>query len=165
MIRKAKISDVGTIMTIINETVKEMKSYGNNQWDENYPNSETFINDIKNDSLYVYEEDNNIKGFICIDCNQAAEYENLNWSLNEKCMVAHRIAVNTKFRNSGIATKLMSFCEELALKEGIIYIKTDTYSLNTKMNSLFKKLGYKFIGEVKFLTKEKAFYCYEKILK
>ena len=25
------------------------------------------INDIKNDSLYVYEEDNNIKGFICID--------------------------------------------------------------------------------------------------
>lgn len=47
MIRKAKISDVGTIMTIINETVKEMKSYGNNQWDENYPNSETFINDIK----------------------------------------------------------------------------------------------------------------------
>ena len=109
MIRKAKISDVGTIMTIINETVKEMKSYGNNQWDENYPNSETFINDIKNDSLYVYEEDNNIKGFI--------------------------------------------------------YIKTDTYSLNTKMNSLFKKLGYKFIGEVKFLSKEKEFYCYEKILK
>ena len=49
MIRKAKISDVGTIMTIINETVKEMKSYGNNQWDENYPNSETFINDIKNE--------------------------------------------------------------------------------------------------------------------
>ena len=145
MIRKAKISDVGTIMTIINETVKEMKSYGNNQWDENYPNSETFINDIKNDSLYVYEEDNNIKGFICI--------------------VAHRIAVNTKFRNGGIATKLMSFCEELASKEGIRYIKTDTYSLNTKMNSLFKKLGYKFIGEVKFLSKEKAFYCYEKILK
>ena len=77
MIRKAKISDVGTIMSIINETVKEMKSYGNTQWDDNYPNSETFINDIKNDSLYVYEEDNNIKGFICIDCNQAKEYENL----------------------------------------------------------------------------------------
>ena len=120
MIRKAKLSDVGTIMSIINETVKEMKSYGNTQWDDNYPNSETFINDIKNDSLYVYEEDNNIKGFICIDCNQAAEYENLNWSLNEKCMVAHRIAVNTKFRNAGIATKLMSFCEELASKEGIM---------------------------------------------
>ena len=47
----------------------------------------------------------------------------------------------------------------------IRYIKTDTYSLNKKMKSLFKKLGYKFIGEVKFLSKEKAFYCYEKILK
>ena len=51
MIRKAKISDVGTIMSIINETVKEMKSYGNTQWDDNYPNSETFINDIKNETV------------------------------------------------------------------------------------------------------------------
>ena len=64
MIRKAKLSDLESIMDIINETVKEMKSYGNDQWDDNYPNKETFINDIKNERLYVCEEDNNIKGFI-----------------------------------------------------------------------------------------------------
>ena len=64
MIRKAKFSDIDTIMSIINETVEEMKSYGNTQWDNNYPNNKTFIKDIKNDSLYVYEDDNYIKGFI-----------------------------------------------------------------------------------------------------
>ena len=44
MIRKAEFSDIDTIMSIINETVEEMKSYGNTQWDNNYPNNETFIN-------------------------------------------------------------------------------------------------------------------------
>ena len=57
MIRKAKLSDLEDIMDIINETIKEMKLYGNDQWDDNYPNKETFINDIKNESLYVCEED------------------------------------------------------------------------------------------------------------
>lgn len=165
MIRKAKFSDIDTIMSIINETVEEMKSYGNTQWDNNYPNNETFINDIKNDSLYVYEEDNYIKGFVCIDNNEAKEYKNLNWSLYEKCMVTHRMAINSKFRNSGIASKLMDFCEELALKNGVRYLKADTYSLNIKMNSFFKKRGYKFIGKVFFTGKEKPFYVYEKILK
>ena len=39
--------------------------------------------------------------------------------------------------------------KELALKNGVRYLKGDTYSINTKMNSFFKKRGYKFIGEVK----------------
>ena len=165
MIRKAKLSDLDAIMSIINETVKEMKSYGNDQWDENYPNSKTFINDIENESLYIYEEDNYIKGFVCIDYEQAKEYKDLNWSLNEKCMVTHRMAINSKFRNNQIASKLMDFCEELALKKGVKYLKADTYSINIKMNSFFKKRGYNFVGEVFFEGKEKPFYVYEKILK
>ena len=35
MIRKAKLSDVDTIMSIIDETVKEMKFFGNTLWDDN----------------------------------------------------------------------------------------------------------------------------------
>lgn len=165
MIRKAKLSDLEDIMDIINETIKEMKLYGNDQWDDNYPNKETFINDIKNESLYVCEEDNNIKGFICMDEDEASEYKDLNWSRNEKCMVTHRMAINNKFRNGGVATKLMNYCKDLAISKGVNYLKADTYSLNVKMNSLFKKLGYNFVGEVKFLGKDKPFYCYDKILK
>lgn len=32
------------------------------------------------------------------------------------------------------------------------------------MNSLFKKCGYKFVGEMSFLGKEFPFYCYDKLL-
>jgi hypothetical protein len=33
------------------------------------------------------------------------------------------------------------------------------------MNALFAKCGYKWIDKMSFLSKEKPFYCYEKVLK
>ena len=79
-------------------------------------------------------------------------------------MIVHRMAVKPSYRRNGIGTELMKFVEELALKNNIKYLKTDTYSLNLKMNNLFKKIGYEFVGEIKFLGKSEPFYCYEKIL-
>ena len=164
MIRKAKEDDVLKIMEIIKSTVKEMKGYNNTQWDENYPRDIDFFNDIKNGDLYVEEIENSIKGFVCINYVEPNEYKDLNWSSNEKCMVIHRMAVDSNFRNRGVGKKLISFAEELAKENNIKYIKTDTYSINTKMNSLFLKCGLKLIGEMSFLGKEKPFYCYDKIL-
>ncbi len=80
-------------------------------------------------------------------------------------MVIHRMAVNANYRQQGVATKLMNFAEELALENNVVYLKTDTYSINTKMNSLFKKCGFNLVGEMSFLGKEKPFYCYDKLLK
>lgn len=74
------------------------------------------------------------------------------------------MAVNSHYRRSGIGTELMKFADELALENSIFYLKTDTYSINIKMNALFKKCDYEFVGEMSFLGKEEPFYCYEKIL-
>ena len=79
-------------------------------------------------------------------------------------MVIHRMAVNPQCRNKGIGTKLINFAEELAIKNKVNYLKADTYSINTKMNSLFRKFNYRFVGEMSFLGKEHSFYCYEKTL-
>ena len=70
----------------------------------------------------------------------------------------HRMAVNIKFRNIGVGSKLMKFAEELAIENNVNYLKTDTYSLNKKMNSLFKRFDYKCVGEMSFLGKEAPFY-------
>ena len=164
MIRKAAKHDMTEIMKILDLTVKEMKSYNNTQWDENYPQTRDFIHDIENSDLYVEVENDNIKGFICVNYVEPKEYHDVKWSSNEKCMVIHRMAVNPKCRNSGVGSKLMNFAEELARQNGMNYLKTDTYSINTKMNSLFRKFNYQFVGEMYFLGKEKSFYCYEKHL-
>ena len=164
MITKAKINDIPGIMEIISTTVEEMKSYNNTQWDENYPQAKDFEKDIETGDLYVEIQEGHIRGFICVNYIEPIEYKDLKWSSNDKCMVVHRMAVNSKFRNNGVGSKLMSFAEELAIRSGVKYLKTDTYSINTKMNSLFKKSNYKFVGEMSFLGKEAPFYCYEKIL-
>lgn len=165
MIRQAEFYDISSIMNIIDGTLKDMHSYNNYQWDENYPKEEDFIKDIKKKELYVEEIDKNIAGFICINKAQTPEYKQLTWSSHEEAIVIHRMAVATSYRRKGIGTKLMNFAEDLAKQQNIYYIKTDTNSLNVKMNNLFKKFSYNFIGEVNFPRKETPFYCYDKMLK
>lgn len=165
MIRKATLNDVNKIMEIIKSTVEEMKTYNNTQWDENYPQAIDFTEDIESGELYVESEEGEVKGFICVNNVEPKEYEKLSWASNDKAMVIHRMAVNPNFRQQGVGSKLIKFAEELALDNDVIYLKTDTYSINTKMNSLFKKCGFNLVGEMSFLGKEKPFYCYDKLLK
>lgn len=164
MIRKAVKEDIKNIMKIIEETIVEMHLYGNYQWDENYPQEKDFINDIQKGDLFAYEREGKLVGFVCINQVEPAEYRGLNWSFNEEFLVIHRMAVKPSVRKTGIGTELMKFADRLALENNIRYIKTDTNSVNAKMNALFKKCGYNFVGEISFLGKEKPFYCYEKII-
>ncbi|SFA95249.1 GNAT family N-acetyltransferase [Clostridium frigidicarnis] len=163
MIRKATYSDLDNIMEIIKETVEEMKSYNNNQWDESYPKVEDFILDIENEELYVHDSKGEIQGFVCVNYIEPVEYKDLEWSSEKNFMVIHRMAVSKKVRNKGIGKKLMEFAERLSQSNNINFLKTDTNSVNIKMNSLFKKCGFNFVGEIKFLGKESPFYCYEKL--
>ena len=164
MIRKADFADIEAIMKIIRETIVEMRSCGNTQWDESYPRKEDFLNDIQRSELYISERDGNPVGFACINKVEPAEYADLTGSTQQPAIIIHRMAVDLSYRRSGIGTELMEFAEDFALKDQTTYVKTDTYSINAKMNALFAKRGYKQVGEMRFRGKEKVFYCYEKVL-
>lgn len=163
MIRKATLADIDPIMDIIRETIREMHAYGNTQWNKDYPQQADFLGDIAAGHLYVSEQDCHLLGFVCINQVEPEEYKELPWSKKGKALVIHRMAVNPIYRKKGIGTALMQFAEELAVKENVPYLKTDTYSINEKMNALFIKCGYQFVGEMRFLSREKPFYCYEKL--
>ncbi|WP_369429970.1 GNAT family N-acetyltransferase [Clostridium tagluense] len=165
IIRKAILEDLKDIMGIIKQTIVEMRSYNNSQWDENYPQEKDFINDIQKEHLFVIEREGKIAGFTCINKVEPVEYNELNWTLNEVAMVVHRMSVSPAYRRNGIGTELMKFTDELALKNNLRYLKTDTYSKNPNMNALFIRCGYKLVGEMSYLGKEKPFCCYEKVLK
>lgn len=164
MVRKAISTDIKDIMKIIGETIVEMNSYGNTQWDENYPQEKDFLLDIQKGDLYVSEREGTLAGFACINKIEPAEYADLPWTMQETAMIVHRMAVSPAYRRSGIGTELMNFADGYALENNVHYLKTDTYSINTKMNALFVKCGYKRVGEMIFLGKDKPFYCYEKTL-
>ncbi len=162
--RKAHLEDIDEIMDIIRMTVLEMHTYNNYQWDENYPQKKDFIADIKEGNLYASERDGKLVAFICVNQIEPTEYSGLDWSSGQEGMTIHRMSVHPDYRKNGVGMELMNFAEALAKSHNIVYLKTDTNSMNEKMQALFNKCGYKYIGIISFLGKEEPFYCYDKLL-
>lgn len=164
MIRKAILQDLNSIMEILAKIIEEMHAYNNFQWDENYPQASDFAADIEKGELFVSERENKVVGFICINRDEPKEYEGLKWSSAGDALVIHRTGVSTEFRKAGVGTELLRFADELAKENNLRHLKTDTYSLNIKVQRLFQKCGYVFVGEMRFFGKENPFYSYEKFL-
>ncbi|TCL65255.1 acetyltransferase (GNAT) family protein [Hydrogenispora ethanolica] len=164
MIRNARSGDLAAIMEIVRKAGQEMRAENRVQWDENYPRLEDFARDVAEETLYVEEEAGRIRGFLCLNYQEPDEYRNLQWSLAEPALVLHRMAVDSAFRNRGIASALMRFGEALARNAGVRYLKSDTYSLNPQMNALFIKLDYRFVGAIQAFGRPNVFHCYEKVL-
>lgn len=164
MIQIAKESDMDGIMEIIQAAKEEMHSYGNYQWDEGYPKPEHFTKDIEEGSLYVYELEGSVLGFICVNKEEPEEYSQMGWSSKEEALTIHRLAVNKNINIRGVAQELMEYAEVVCKNKGVHFIKTDTNKLNVKAQGLLKKCGYTFLGETSLYDHEGTFYCYEKSL-
>ncbi len=163
--RKATISDVEAIWIILQQAILRRKTDGSQQWQDGYPNLEVIKKDIEKNAGYVLLEDQNIIGYVSIVFNDEPAYAELegNWLSNSDFVVLHRIAIAENHLGKGLAQKIVSFAEELALQNNVFSIKVDTNFDNFAMLNIFKKMGYVYCGEVEFRgSKRKAF---EKILK
>lgn len=60
-----------------------MKRNNSTQWNENYPNKETIINDIEKNIGYVLIVENLIRGYIVVDFSDDEIYKNIKgkWKL------------------------------------------------------------------------------------
>ncbi|NFD42781.1 GNAT family N-acetyltransferase [Clostridium botulinum] len=163
-LRLAKEKDLNFIIEMITIVKKHMIENDNDQWDEEYPDMETLRRDIINEDLYTIIEENNCMAIIAINKDQAPEYKNVQWKLDDKSpLVVHRLAVNPKFQGKGVAKTIMSFVDEKAKEQNCKSIRLDTYSKNKVAINLYKRLGYSIVGEVYFRGKELPFKCFEKI--
>ena len=66
MIRKATLNDLTRIVEITKACAKLMISKNIFQWNEFYPNLETFKKDVINQSLYVLENNKEVIGCLVI---------------------------------------------------------------------------------------------------
>lgn len=164
MIRQATINDINSIMKIIQPTISIMNQESNTQWDHEYPLESDFLKDTNSGDLFVFEKEQEIQGVICINNIEPPEYESASWQCDKIATVIHRMAIAPQSRKQGIGNALMLFAETIAKTSGTYYLKTDTYSINDKMNNLFKKIGYQQVGEINFRERPNKFICYEKIL-
>lgn len=138
-IRKGKISDIESILTIIEEARELFKSINSPQWLNGYPNYESFKNDINNGQLYVMTiNDIVVATMSVVDYDPCYDYIEGKWLSNDNYVAIHRIAVKKEYRHMGIASKMIKFVET-NFKQNI---RIDTHRLNVNMREFLKKNGF-----------------------
>ena len=172
--REAKKEDIESILEVISHAKEYMKRNNSTQWNENYPNKETIINDIEKNSkkkVMTYtkpiasdeNEKNEIQKLLCCDFNYNEIYKNIKgkWKTFGNYASIHRCAIHKELRGQGYGSELFKFAEKLALSKNIRSVRIDTAPENETMKHLFNKNGYEYCGIV-FIDGEKI--AYEKLL-
>lgn len=162
--RFATREDLPVIMEMVAQTVAEMHSYGNPQWDDTYPREQDFMLDIDRQELFITERGGCIAGFICINRIEPSEYAAVRWSSASPALVIHRMVVGKNFQRQGVGSELILHADDLARRQQISQIRTDTNSMNAKAQGAFEKCGFRQTGMIRFRGLDKPFLCYEKLL-
>ena len=164
-IRKAQTSDLKNIMKMYKSCVTGMIKSGIDQWDDTYPDTETIVQDLENQTYYVAEEEGEIIGGINIDKDQDPTYLDINWQdTSNQFLVVHRLGVKEENWGDRIGKALMIFTEELVMKKDLKSIRLDTYSGNPKAMEFYIRLGYRELGAIYLKLDKNEYYCFEKII-
>lgn len=167
MIRLADIKEADRIVNICKRCGLFLRKNGIDQWDENYPRIEIIQEDIENQTLFVYTENEKILGLVVLNENQDEEYSEINWLTDSasRNIVVHRLAVDPEQQGKGIARKLMDFAELYAVEKEYNSIRLDTFSQNKRNQRFYSNREYTNLGPV-FLKykKEHPYFCYEKLI-
>ncbi|NRT80685.1 GNAT family N-acetyltransferase [Clostridium beijerinckii] len=164
--RKAVETDIDDIMNIIKQAQAYFKEQGIDQWQNNYPNSETIRNDIANKHSYILLKDNNIVATAAVSFDGEKTYNSIyegEWITNNEYAVIHRIAVDNTYKGLGLSSKIIKNVEELCLSKGVHSIKIDTHEENISMQKLLKKNKFQYCGVI-YLEDGNKRIAFERIL-
>lgn len=162
MIRPATAADLDAITAALAPLVAAMNDAGNDQWGPGYPLRSDFQQDLDEGTLFVDEEAGQIRGFAVLNGTEAPGYERLPWTVDRPTLVVHRLAVVPGFHRRGVADALFTFAEARAQLLGMAGLMSDTADVNTAMNDLFAKRGWRPVGPLRFDDATVGFIGWEK---
>ena len=159
--RKATITDLEEIYSLVALAIDTMVQNDILQWDEIYPTKEDFRNDISHNHLYVGLVDGRIVVVYALNQECEEEYQNGSWKYsNEPFYVLHRLCVNPDFQNRGVAKQTLLHIETELLKNDIHAIRLDAFCNNPYALRLYDSLHYSRVGHANW--RKGRFYLMEK---
>ncbi|MEZ4809738.1 MAG: GNAT family N-acetyltransferase [Allomuricauda sp.] len=166
MIRHAKISEIKDILTITKACAAKMEQNGIHQWNDHYPNEETFVKDVERGELYVKEYKGKIIGAIVVSVVMDEEYVPVEWlTPNGNSSYIHRLCVSPHCQGMGFAQQLMDFAEAHSRDRGFVSVRLDTFSQNSRNQRFYEQRGYQKLGDIYFPKQSShPFHCYELVL-
>ena len=149
--RLAEERDIDSICALIQSAIAEMERNNIHQWDEIYPAKEDFLDDIRKRTLYVGTPDDSIPDTIAvvyaINKDADEQYQNGTWDYpDSNYSIIHRLCVNPKFQNLGLAKETLTHIEDTLRDSGTETIRLDVFTDNPFALRLYRKNGYKETG-------------------
>lgn len=161
--RQATGQDLGEVVSLYKKAIALMNENKIYQWDEIYPNEEVLSEDIMKGELYLLIKNKKIISGVVMNEDQDEAYLPAQWKHREgKIAVIHRLCVHPEAQGEGNGKRTMQFIEGLILNSGYSSIRLDTFSDNYVARSLYKQLGYSYVGDVTF--RKGLFFLMEKAL-
>lgn len=142
LIRLAEMTDLKRLKYVFKNITDDMREKCGEIWNEYYP-CELFEDDIKDNALYVYEEDGEIlSAFALYTVNPAEEF--IEWEDSKaKALYIDRFGVNIDFQRKGIGCKMLDFAVEKAKEKNIGFLRLFVVDRNFPAIKLYEKYGFK----------------------
>jgi ribosomal protein S18 acetylase RimI-like enzyme len=134
---------------------------GTSDWDEDYPTREIVEEDIKNQELFVLEDQRRIIASISIVEEEPEEIKNLGWERIKSCFLV-RLCVTPEYQGKGIGEQMMKNISIVAKEKGYKATHHLAADVNKAANRLYKRMGYKDLGLINAYGTD--FIAYEMIL-
>ena len=154
-IHRIEKDDIQRVLKITNDAKNLLKKNGSLQWQQGYPNEDTFLTDIKNKVLYGIYQYNELMAYGAYILGKDINYIEIDgkWDIpaNEKDLAIHRVAVDGNCHGKKYGVKILKYGIDYAKKLGCISVKVDTHEKNKAMQKCINNSGFVYKGIVKIL--------------
>ncbi len=166
---KAASAELEILNKLYTDCIDHLNKNGIFQWDGSYPNKNTCMKSIAEESHYIFQNDaDEPVGAVVLNELQADEWKAISWKYQEdKTLIIHALAIDPLSQGRGYGQRILEMCEEYGREQGYTAMRLDAFSENPAAVRLYEKNGYERAGELIFDFKPEGhqlYYCYERLL-
>lgn len=150
-VRKTVPADLDGIMEVIEQGREYLRSQGIDQWQNGYPNRDSFLADIAEGNSYVLTDGEQIYGVYYLKFGDDPDYsviEDGAWPDHEPYAVIHRMGIRAENKGRGYAGIMFAAAAEKAKEKGVFELRIDTHEKNLSMQRAVTKFGFVRCGRV-----------------
>jgi N-acetylglutamate synthase-like GNAT family acetyltransferase len=152
-LRRAQLQDLTVIMKIIDDAKELLKKNGSPQWQNGYPDQETFTQDIVMQTNWILINDNKVVATATLQLTPEPTYRNITqgqWQQpDEPYATIHRVAISSNYRGQGLSKLLFSNLLTVGQMQGIKNFRVDTHRSNKAMQHIAENFNFKKRGIIK----------------
>ena len=166
-IRMAYPNEIKRIMEIIQDAKESLAQRQVDQWQDGYPNQETFLADVGRGESWVLEEGGQVAATACLGLGREPTYDTIYqgaWGTEApEYAFLHRIAVSGACKGKGAPSWFFRELERQARERGVAAIRGDTHRDNKPMQRVMAKAGLALRGVIHVEDGSERL-AYEKVL-